>query len=117
MTDRRKITRWIQIWTGVCALTLIFGYGAFRAQNLVRGPDIGITSPQNGGTTTESLVQVEGFARNISFITLNGEKIFTDEQGIFKQKLLLSRGYNIMTLEAKDRFGRTAQKTLQITYK
>ncbi len=117
MTDRRKVKRWIKIWVAIAVAALVLGYGAFRAKSLVEGPDIGISFPLNGATTTESLVEVQGHARNISFLTLNGEKIFTDEAGSFKEKVLLSRGYNIMTLEAKDRFGRTAVKTLQLIYK
>lgn len=117
MTDRRKVKRWVTIWIALAAVTLVIGYGAYRAQSLVEGPDIGITSPITGATSTKSLVEVEGFAHNISFLTLNGDKIFTDESGVFKEKVLLSPGYNIMTLEAKDRFGRTAQKTLQLIYK
>ncbi|HEY0908305.1 MAG TPA: hypothetical protein VGE35_03070 [Candidatus Paceibacterota bacterium] len=117
MTDRRKVKRWIKIWAIVAVAALVIGYGIFRAMSFIEGPDIGIDSPANGATLAESLVEVKGFARNISFLTLNGEKIFTDESGVFSEQVLLSYGYNIMTLEAKDRFGRTAQKTLQLIYK
>ena len=117
MTDRRKVKLLVRIWVAIGAISLIVGYGAFRAKSLVEGPDIGIASPLNGATSTESLITVKGYAKNISFLTLNGNKIFTDESGVFTERVLLSYGYNIMTLEAKDRFGRTAQKTLQLIYK
>jgi hypothetical protein len=117
MTDRRKVKLLVRIWIAIGAISLIVGYGAFRAKSLVEGPDIGITSPLNGATSTESLITLEGYAKNISFLTLNGNKIFTNESGMFTEKVLLSYGYNIMTLEAKDRFGRTTSKTLQLIYK
>lgn len=117
MTDRRRVKLLVKIWVALGVIALILGYGAFRATSLVQGPDIGITFPLNGATSTESLITVRGFAHNISFLTLNGDKIFTDESGSFTEKVLLSYGYNIMALEAKDRFGRTAQKTLQLIYK
>lgn len=117
MTDRRKVKQLLKIWVSLGVVALIVGYGAFKAKSLVEGPDIGIISPLNGATSTESMIELSGFAHNISFLTLNGDKIFTDESGAFKEKILLSYGYNIMTLEAKDRFGRTAQKTLQLIYK
>lgn len=117
MTDRRKVKLLVRVWVAIGAIALVVGYGAFRAKSLVEGPDIGIESPFNGATSTESLITVKGYAKNISFLTLNGNKIFTDESGVFTEKVLLSYGYNIMTLEAKDRFGRTAQKTLQLIYK
>jgi len=117
MTDRRKIKQLVKLWIALGVIVLIVGYAAFKAKSLVEGPDIGIISPLNGATSTESLVELSGFAHNISFLTLNGDKIYTNEAGAFKEKILLSYGYNIMTLEAKDRFGRTAQKTLQLIYK
>ena len=117
MTDRRKVKQLIKLWVALGVIALIVGYGAFQAKNLVGGPKIAITSPMTGATTTESMVNITGFAHNISFLTLNGDKIFTNESGAFSEKVLLSYGYNIMTLEAKDRFGRTAQKTLQLIYK
>ncbi len=117
MTDRRKVKQLVKIWVAIGAMSLIIGYGAFRAKDFVRGPELAVLSPFDGQLVRSSVVEIEGTAQNISFLTLNDGKIFTDESGKFKERILLSRGYNVMTVEAKDRFGRKVTKTLQLIYK
>jgi hypothetical protein len=60
---------------------------------------------------------VVGEAKNVSYLSLNGRQIFTDESGTFSEKLLLPYGYTIMTLKARDRFGRSRTYTLELVYK
>lgn len=95
---------------------VIIGYVLFQTRNIVRGPVIDIYTPRNGASVSESLITIAGTAKNISFISLNGKQIFVDEKGKFSQKLLLSYGYNIMTLHATDKFGRETEKTLELMY-
>ena len=116
MTDRRKVKRMVSVWIALGAIAIVVGYGAFRAKNLAEGPVLAIASPTDGTATNDSLVDIQGTAKNISFLTLDGNKIFTDQTGAYDEKILLSPGYNIVTLEARDRFGRIATKTLQLTY-
>lgn len=92
-------------------------YAYFQSREYLQGPLLTIDEPLNGSMSTTSVVAVKGFARNVSFLTLNGRAIFTDEQGRFKESLLLPEGYSIMTLEAKDRFGHVVQKKLELVYK
>lgn len=92
-------------------------YAYFQSREYFRGPVLTVTEPINGSLSTTSLVVVMGSARNASFLTLNGRPIFTDEQGRFTESLLLQNGYNIMTLEAKDRFGHSAEKRIELVYK
>ncbi len=92
-------------------------YAYFQSREYLRGPIITIEAPENGSVSTTSLVALVGHARNISFLTLNGRQIFTDEQGRFTESLLLEEGYSILTLEAKDRFGHTIEKRLELVYK
>lgn len=117
MTDRLKVKRLLKIWVTLGVIVIILGYGIFQAKNLIAGPMIEVSSPVNGAAVGESLIEIHGTAKHISFLTLNGDKIYTDESGAFREKILLSYGYNIMTLEAKDRFGRKVTKTLQLIYK
>lgn len=117
MTDRRKVKILLKIWLSLGAIALVGGYAAFRAKDMVSGPAITVTSPANGTLVSDSLVEIKGTAEHVSFLTLNGDKIYTDESGVFSEKILLSYGYNSVTLGAKDRFGRTVTKNLQLIYK
>lgn len=116
MTDRKRMKRFIKIWMAAGAATIIIGYAAFQAANFVRGPEITVDSPQDGASVREALLEIRGTAHNLSYLTLNGDKIFTDEAGSWSEKTLLSPGYNIVTLRAQDRFNRTTEKQLHITY-
>lgn len=116
MTDRRKIHKHLRIWTAVLAIAIVLGYAAFAATDFVRGPTIEVASPSDGSVSASRVVEISGTAKNLSFLTLNGDKIYTDESGAFSERILLSDGYNVMTLEAQDRFGRTARKTLQLIH-
>jgi hypothetical protein len=114
---RREVKTILKTFLIVSSFLLLLGYAGFRAENLIRGPELAITSPQTGTTTESALIEIQGVTRNISYVTLNGDKITTDKDGVFKSKLLLSYGYNIITVEAKDRFGRVINRTIQLVYK
>ena len=92
-------------------------YIYFQAEDLIRGPILIVTEPENGTSSNSPLIEVVGSARNISHISINNRQIFIDEKGIFKEKLLLSYGYNIITVTAEDRFGREVEEKLHLIYK
>lgn len=95
---------------------LILGYGLFQARNIISGPDIVLTTPQDGENVTNPLVAVTGSTTNINFISLNDRQIFVDKAGSFSEKLLVPPGYTIIKLEARDKFGRTTRKLIQLNY-
>jgi hypothetical protein len=96
---------------------VIVGYSLFQAQKLLTGPVIEIYTPQNGATYSQTLIEIDGRALNTAYLNLNGRKIFTDKNGYFKEKLLLSPGYNIIKLDAVDKFKKYTEKTLEIILK
>jgi hypothetical protein len=91
-------------------------YTALQTRDLIRGPQITINYPQSGQKLADATVDVTGQAKLISHLYLNDNPIFTDQHGGFSQKLLLAPGYNIIKLEAKDRFNRVISKTIQLIY-
>lgn len=86
-------------------------------QNIVTGPVIIVTEPVNGAVLSESLIEVVGTTKNISSINLNNRQIFIDESGAFREKLILSPGYNIITLRAKDKFGIETTEILELVHR
>lgn len=97
-------------------VVLILGYGLFQARTLIQGPTLTLLSPSNGSSVSDSLVEIVGQAAHVSEIALNDRAIVIDEEGMFREHVLLGEGYNIMTLEARDRFGREVSSTLEIVY-
>lgn len=92
-------------------------YSLFQAQKLINGPKIEVFSPQNGATYSQTLIEVEGRATNIAYLNMNDKPIFTDKNGYFKEKFLLSPGYNVIKLDAQDKFKKYTEKRLQIILK
>jgi hypothetical protein len=113
---RRETRFYLRITLIVVAFVLIVGYSYFRAENLLTGPRLEILEPKNGTTLKTPEIVLKGEAKNISFLTLNGRQIYTDSAGNFSRELLLSGGYNIITVVAKDKFNRVVQKSIQLTY-
>jgi len=112
-----KTKLYLRILIVAIAVSGILGYAYLKTANLVQGPQITIITPENGATIDEALIVIKGTTKNISGITLNDRKIFTDELGNIKEEILLTYGYNIFEIKAQDRFGREAVKTLELVYK
>lgn len=92
-------------------------FGLYKAKDFLSGPEITVKSPSNGQTISNSYLEITGMAKNISSLRLNGNQIFTDEKGFFKQGLLLAKGYSIIEISAQDKFGRNVEKKLEIIMK
>lgn len=117
MTDRHKTKKYLFIGTIIFLVLITLGYTAYEIQKVIFGPKITILSPNDGSLASTSEIQIIGTTKNIQDISMNDRKIFIDEQGNFKEELLLSYGYNIITLKANDKFGRDTEKKLEIIYK
>lgn len=96
---------------------IIASYSLFQAQKLIKGPQINVFSPLNGATYKQTLIEVEGTAKNVAYLNMNDKQIYTDKNGYFKEKILLSPGYNIIKLDARDKFKKYAEKRLEIILK
>lgn len=97
-------------------ILLFIGYVLFQARFILEGPQIILTN-QDSVVQTTALVHIEGHARNIVRMTLNGRQIYTDTTGNFNEALVLENGYTIATLQAEDRYGRTTILTQEFVYK
>lgn len=103
------------IFIGACVV--FFGsYAFFQARNLIHGPSITL-STEPPVVHTDRAVALEGSARNVVVLRLNGREIHTNEQGKFEESLVLENGYTIMLLEAEDRYGRSTTLTRTYIYK
>lgn len=96
---------------------ILVGYSIFQARFLILGPRISIISPLDGAITDSEIIILEAKIKNASWITLNGRQVFTDEKGNLEEKLILSEGLSIMTLKARDRFGREREEEIRVYMK
>lgn len=95
-------------------LLLLGAYSLYQARAIIFGPQISIVSHYDGEVVERPLVEVEGHAKNVAWISFNDRQIFTDEEGLWEEKLIVSEGLSIITLKARDRFGRETEKILRL---
>lgn len=92
----------------------IAAYALFQARFVLLGPRLAFTSHTDGQTAEEALIILEGTAKNVSHLSLNGRQIFTNQEGVWSERFLLSEGSNTVTLQARDRFGHEEAETARI---
>lgn len=63
---------------------------------------------------TSSLALIKGVAAKATYITLNGREIFIDKNGNFSESIAMLPGFSIVTLNARDKFGKTAEKKFEV---
>lgn len=89
------------------ALIFLLAYGLFEARRYIEGPVLQISEPKEGESVVGPAVHVVGFGRNLSYLYINGAQAYLDEKGGLNFTYTPPQGYTVLTLEAKDRFGRT----------
>lgn len=92
-------------------------YALFQARFLILGPQVRITFPQPGEVVEAGAIVISGRAGNVAWISLQGRQIFVDEEGRFSEKLIASPGPSIITISARDRFGRETTERVDILAK
>ncbi|HEY4494628.1 MAG TPA: hypothetical protein VJC02_00825 [Candidatus Paceibacterota bacterium] len=115
--NRQGIRKILKIFIFGLFLFVIVGYAIFASHDFILGPTISISEPKNGDIFYEPSVTIKGVAKRIRVITLNDREFTIDEEGNFKETVLLSPGYNIFKLFLEDKFGRSREYRLELIYK
>ena len=98
----------------IICITLFIGYGLFVSRNLIMGPEITITEPQNGSATTSSYIHISGNVLRIKEVSLNNRPITVSLTGDFNETVTLFPGYNIFVFSAMDKFNRSITKQIGV---
>jgi uncharacterized protein (DUF58 family) len=99
----------------IALLVLLAFYIYYQFERYLEGPVISVGGELLEATTfTEPLLTIEGRARNVAFIYINDRQIFTDERGNFEELFLLQPGYNVVSIRARDQFGRHVEKRYEV---
>ncbi len=93
---------------------LIAIYGVFQARKLIEGPIVVVVTPEDGSTVALGVVRISGMVKNISFLTINDKRAFTDEHGNFAETISPAIGYTVIVVAVVDRFGRKVHKVVSV---
>ncbi|OGG57885.1 hypothetical protein A2853_03050 [Candidatus Kaiserbacteria bacterium RIFCSPHIGHO2_01_FULL_55_17] len=98
----------------VVFFVLVIGYAYFEIRGLLWGPVIEIETSLV--EVSEPFVTVEGYARRIATLSMNGKIIPVTEEGAFSEGYVLAPGYNRIVLEARDRYGNTTERSIEMMF-
>lgn len=100
----------------ISALLLVaVWYVAFQARFMIEGPRI-VLSPEPQVIYQDRVITLTGKTENITSLTVNGRPIATDPEGNFSEPVVLENGYTIMSIDARDRYGRTVHIERPLVY-
>ncbi len=110
-TDIKKI---IKIVSLSVFFIFIIVYAFVTSKDLIYGVKITNVNIVDGAKMTESILKVNGNAKNAINLTLNGREISIDQQGNFEETIALLMGYNVINITALDKFGNVDEKNYKL---
>lgn len=111
MTRAQKIVLWIIL--GIVLFGFIV-YGLYQFRNVLTGPVVEIHSPISGQSFSDDFIVIEGRAKNITYIEVDGMETTVDKEGYFSVPKTLYPGYNAIKIQASDRFGKEEEVLLEL---
>jgi hypothetical protein len=98
----------------ISLFVIIVIYIVLNSKNIVRGVVFDIKNPTNGFTTELSYLEFDGTAKNAVKVYVNDVAIPVDQNGNFNETIVLSPGYNILTLSGEDKFGKKTERKFEV---
>ncbi|MDE1975456.1 MAG: hypothetical protein KGI49_03040 [Patescibacteria group bacterium] len=111
---RTRFRKLVMLGIAALAAAIVVGYAVWRSAAYISGPDIEIFQPVDGATVSSSTVEVTGQVKRVSSVSMNGYQLNVDQNGRFDERIIVFPGINFITIQASDRFGRTAEKAVEI---
>ncbi len=106
----------LKLLTGALVLGFLV-YAGIEARGLFLGPQIILATPEEGAFYEQPLIQLKGQVLRAKSVTANGNKVLIDLEGNFQDYLVLSPGYNIISIVATDARGKSKTLTRHIYFK
>lgn len=97
-------------------VVVVLGYGLFVATPYLLGPSLTLRSPQNGTTLTSPTITISGETERVSYLSINNLAVPLLEDGTFFVERAYPKGYTVLVVEARDRFGRTITDTVRFIH-
>ncbi|MEI6352456.1 MAG: hypothetical protein WCO35_00775 [Candidatus Nomurabacteria bacterium] len=114
MTSRRSFLERTQLWGFISLSLIIVIYFITRIFNFAYGPIISIKSPKPGEIIKAETFFVEGNAKNVKNISINGKDITINQDGDFKEEVIAKAPYTLVIIEAVDKYNKTKEEVLEV---
>lgn len=102
----------------VAVAVLALAYAGMNSDRFLGTPSLTVKNPETEtSTVTSASVTVDGVLGNPNdALTINGEAVYVDENGIFKKTFPLDEGLNNFDIVAKRFLGKTINVTRKVVY-
>ncbi len=100
------------------AVFLIVGIYIFlQYSSLIFPPRLNITSPHPNEEISGNVVNVLGQTDPYATVTVDGEDVYVNLQGTFRKSIYMFSGDSKVDVVAKNRFGKTSEKVVNVKIK
>jgi cytoskeletal protein RodZ len=99
------------------AAALIIGYIALQYKSFILGPELVVTSPQNGSEIRSSIVEIRGKTDPYATVLIDNDDTYVSIDGTFKKSIYVFSGEKKISVVAKNRFGKMSQQTVTVNVK
>ena len=115
---RQDLTAKKVVRTGsiVLLFAVIIGYGIWISHDLLFGIRMTVSGISDGLAAKTALLDISGRAKHANDVTLDGRTVAIDQNGVWTDTIALLPGYNVVTIGATDKFGRTTAKSYRVYY-
>ena len=102
---------WLGIISCLCLFLVIMVFSYEKMNFMWKGIRIEASILEKDGS---SVSEVKGVASKAIHLSINGREIFINKEGEFKESIALLPGFSVVTIEARDKFGKNVLKKFQV---
>lgn len=99
------------------AILACLTYLGFEVTRIFSPPDLVVASPEDFVTVHQGSIEIRGKTEPEATLTINGKRIFLDEQGDFLESINLDEGLNTITISATKKRSKANVATRHVLFK
>ncbi|RLC38593.1 hypothetical protein DRH27_01900 [Candidatus Falkowbacteria bacterium] len=101
----------------VLVILVCVGYLGYYLNNIITPPEVTILNPVSDLIISENHISIAGKAEPETEITINGEVVLINSEGLFEKDINLKTGVNIISIVGQKKYSRKNKITRQILVK
>lgn len=109
---------WSPKFSLIALIAVVFlglaAYLIFQYFSLVKSPFLKITFPTDGATVSQEVINVNGQTDADALLTVNGDSVLLQDDGVFEHQLILFKGENQIIIEATSKNGKKTKNQLKV---